>query len=301
MRPSAKYIVAFVAIGYLIWMKLFSIQRYLVPIEVCAPLVVFILLTQITHYQNARKIALRILAVTTAVVLLGGLSTWGHAPWAEKMFNVELPTLEDPARTTAIIVGGEPAYGWVAAQFPSNVAFTQVQGSFPASMPEYGNRIHEMVKQRGGPVFALFPGQKQTWRLNQVARIRETASNLGITSSENGCAAFQWAAIKLKFHALVTMLDQPVGKTKCSIGVLPSDMEDVDGKNKAFLSVAANRLANYGYSIDPSSCRTYRTYIGNEESHPFQWCKVLTYQSQTSPGQRSGVEPAILDHKEDLK
>jgi hypothetical protein len=219
-------------------------------------------------------------------------------------FRLRLGSKRAPAskpRQATEAVGYDPTYGWVAAQFPSNVAFTQVQGSFPASMPEYGNRIHEMVKQRGGPVFALFPGQKQTWRLNQVARIRETASNLGITSSENGCAAFQWAAIKLKFHALVTMLDQPVGKTKCSIGVLPSDMEDVDGKNKDFLSVAANRLANYGYSIDPSSCRTYRTYIGNEESHPFQWCKVLTYQSQTSPGQRSGVEPAILDHKEDLK
>lgn len=288
MSPSAKYIVAFVAIGYVTWMKLFSIQRYIVPIEVCTPLVVFILLTQITHYQNARKIAKRVLAVTTAVVLFGGLTTWGHAPWAEKMFSVELPTLEDPAKTTAIIVGDDPPRAWVATQFPPNVAFTQVGSSFPEAMPAYGNRIHEMVKQRGGPVFALLPAAKpwqRHWRIAWIARIRETASSLGITSSESGCAVLRSAAINLRLHALVTILDQPVGKMKCSIDVLPSDMvssdqenddmEKVDRDNKAFLSAAANRLVNYGYVIDQASCRTYKTYIGNQEQHPFQWCKVL--------------------------
>jgi hypothetical protein len=231
---------------------------------------------------------LRILAVTTAVVLLGGLTTWGHASWAEKMFSVELPTLEDPARTTAIIVGIDPPFAWVATQFPSNVAFTQVQGMFPEAMPEYGNRIHEMVKTRGGPVFALLPAAKpwpRPWRIAWIARIRETASNLGITSSESGCAVLRSAAINLRLHALVTMLDQPVGKAKCSIDLLPSDMvnsdqendgmEKVDRENKAFLSVAANQLANYGFAIDPASCRTYLTYIGKQQLNQFQWCKVL--------------------------
>ncbi|MFC7300105.1 hypothetical protein [Herminiimonas aquatilis] len=275
MQPSAKYVVAFVALGYLLWMQLFSIQRYLVPIEVCAPLVVFILLTQIMDYKNARKIAFRILAVTTAVVLLGGLSTWGHASWAEKMFSIELPNLEDPLRTTAIIVGGDPAYGWVAAQFPANVAFTQVQGSFPEAMPAYGNRIRQMVKQRGGPVFALLPAQNHSRRLNKIARIRKVAFNLGISSTDSGCAALQWAATKFKFHAVVTMLDVPTDRNKCSIDVSPSDMVALDVKNEAFLSLAKNQLEKYGYSIDFGSCKTYRTYIGRDESEPFQWCRVF--------------------------
>jgi hypothetical protein len=59
-------------------------------------------------------------------------------------------------------------------------------------------------------------------------------------------------------------------------------MENGERKNKAFLSVAVNQLAKYGFAIDPASCRTYRTYIGKEESNPFQWCKVL--EAKITPG-----------------
>lgn len=277
LSPPARYIVAVVAIGYVIWMEFFSIQRYLVPIEVCTPLVVFILLTQLMHYRKARKVAVWILAMTSAIVLLGGLSTWGHASWSEKMFRIDLPPLDVPAKTTAILVGGDPPYGWIAAQFPSEVAFVQVQGNFPEAMPGYGNQINEIVKKRGGPVFAIFQGQKQSSRINQIASFRSTASDLGITSNENGCAVLRWATVNLKLHAVVTILDQPLDKTKCTIDVLPSDVVDVDAKNKAFISIAEKNLAIYGYSINSASCKSYKAYTGKDES-AYQWCKLVSTQ-----------------------
>jgi len=277
MRPSSKYIVAVVAIGYLIWMKLFSIQRYLLPIELCAPLVAFILLMRLTHYQKARKIAIWVLAISSAIVLLGGVHTWGHASWSGKMFRVDLPPLDAPEKTTVLQPGGDPPFGWIAAQFPASVAFAQVHGSFPEAMPEYGNRIHAMVKERGGPVFAMVQGIGPSFRIAQVAKISETASGLGITSSEKGCAALQWTFVHLKLHASVTILDHPIGKAKCSMDVLSSDIVDVDAKNRAFVSVAAQQLAIYGYSIDSAYCRPYSAYLGKDE-FPFQWCKLSQSQ-----------------------
>jgi hypothetical protein len=277
MRPSSKYIVAVVAIGYLIWMKLFSIQRYLVPIEICAPLVAFILLMRLTHYQKARKIAIWVLAISSAIVLLGGVHTWGHASWSEKMFRVDLPPLDAPEKTTVLQAGGDPPFGWIAAQFPASVAFAQVHGSFPEAMPEYSNRIHAMVKERGGPVFAIVQGTNQSSRIAQIAKIRETASRLGITSSEKGCAALQWASVHLKLHASVTVLDHSLSEAKCSIDVLSSDIVDVAAKNRVFVSVAAKQLAIYGYSIDSAYCKPYSAYMGKDES-PFQWCKLSQLQ-----------------------
>jgi len=277
LQPFSKYLIAVVVVGYVIWMKLFSIQRYLVPIEVCLPLVVFILLTHLTHYQRARQIAIWVLAISSAIVVLGGVRTWGHASWSEKMFRVDLPPLDAPEKTTVIQPGGDPPFGWIAAQFPPSVAFAQVQGSFPEAMPAYGKRLNDIANERGGPVFAIVQGTNQSSRIEQVARLRETASNWGITSSEKGCATLQWATVRFKLHASITVLDHPVGEAKCSINVLPSDIVDVDGKNKAFVAIAAKQLATYGYAVDYADCKPYSAYIGKDES-PYQWCRLSRSQ-----------------------
>ena len=278
MSPPSKYIFAFVAIGYVIWMKSFSIQRYLVPIEVCAPLLVFILLTQLTHYQNARKITLRILVITTAIVLLGGVRTWGHASfWSEKMFSIDLPLLATPEKTVVVLAGGDPPFGWVAAEFPPGVAFVQVQGNFPESTPEFGRRIHDLVRKRGGPVFAIVQAENPSRRINQIAKVREVASSLGITTGEAGCVALRWAAVNLSLRISVTGLDQPLGHAKCSIDMLASERVDVYARNKEYVLAAGKKMAMYGYSVDSDSCKPHVAYIG-KEGFPFQWCKLLALQ-----------------------
>jgi hypothetical protein len=268
----ATYVISVVMIGYLVWMKFFSIQRYLVPIEVLTPLAIFVMLNQLTIFQKARKIAIYILVAATAILLLGGLRTWGHAPWSEKIFRIDLPPLEKPVTTTVITVGGNSAFGWVAALFPPEVAFAQVQGNFPESMPAYANRIREMAAKRGGAVFALFEGHRN-WRADQIARIRRLAANIGITSSSKGCAVAQWAATKFRLHMVVTASEQLSDESKCSIEMLPSDAEDIDAKNRASMEAANKKLANYGYTIDAASCQIYLAYIGQEGS-PFQWCSL---------------------------
>ena len=278
MSPSSKYVVAVGAIGYVLWMKIFSIQRYLVPIELCTPLLVFILLTQLTNYKKARKLTIRILITTSAIVLLGGVGTWGHASsWSEKMFSIDLPLLDVPDRTVVILAGGDPPFGWVAAQFPPSVAFVQVQGSFPESNPEFGRRIHSMVKKLGGAVFAIVPAQNQPRRINQLVKAREVTSRLGITSSKTGCAALRWVAVNLRLRIAVTVYDKPVDETKCSLDMLASEGVDVDARNREYVLVADKKVAMYGYTIDSDSCKVYAAYIG-KGGVPFQWCKLLPHR-----------------------
>jgi hypothetical protein len=262
-------------------MKIFSIQRYLAPLEVCTPLVAFILLTQLTSYQKARKAALWILSLTFLVVLCGGIGTGGHAAWSTKMFRIDLPLLEAPEKTTVIFSGIDPPFGWIAAQFPPSVAFAQVQGTFPEAMPAYGNRVHEMAQQRGGPVFTIVQAQKQSNRANQINKIREIVSRLGIISSEKGCAALRWIAANLWRHASVTILGQSIDNAQCVIDVLPDDIEDVDVKKREFSAVAAKKIAIYDFSMDMASCVPYKAFIGKDE-FPFQWCQLTTTHAATN-------------------
>ena len=273
IEPRALFMLAVVTIGFVLWMKIFSIQRYLVSIEVCLPLVIFILLMQISIYDRARKLAINILTGTTAIVLLGGVTGWGHASWSEKMFRLDLPPLNAPEKTTVVLMGGEKVFGWIATQFPVNVAFTQVQGNFPEAMPAYANKIHAMEEARGGSVYTIIQAEKQSSRVDQISRIRNLAAKLNITDSDSGCASLQSIALKWKLHLQVTHLDHPVDVNKCAIEVLPSDLIDTVGKNKEYVAYENKKMLQYGYSIDASSCKVYSAFIGSD-MFPFQWCQL---------------------------
>lgn len=158
LSSPARYVVAYVVIGYLVWLKAFSIQRYLVAIELCVPLFIYLLLTQVLPYRAARKLAGVLLVLSSIGVLVGGAHSWGHEPWANKMFAADVPQLSVPQKTTVLLTAGDPPLGWLVPMFPDTVAFASIRSAFPAARPAYDNKIHDIVRSRGGPVYALVPG-----------------------------------------------------------------------------------------------------------------------------------------------
>ena len=160
LPSAARYVVAYVVIGYIVWMKAFSIQRYLVAIELCLPLFVYLLLTQLLVYRAGRNLARVLLVVCSIVVLVGGAHSWGHDPWATKMFVVDVPPLPEPEKTTVLLTAGDPPLAWLVPMFPDTVAFATIRSAFPQARPAYDNKIHDIARARGGSVYALIPGYR---------------------------------------------------------------------------------------------------------------------------------------------
>ncbi|WP_231378460.1 hypothetical protein [Bordetella sp. FB-8] len=155
------YVVVYVCIGYLLWMKLFSIQRYLVSIEICAPLFLYLLFTQILGRYRAQKVSTVLLTISSLGVLIGGAHTWGHDRWAWKMFSVDVPAIAQPTKATVLLTSGDPPMAWLVPMFPDKLAFASLEGPFPRAMPAYDEKIHHIVMTRGGTTYALIPGY---WR-----------------------------------------------------------------------------------------------------------------------------------------
>jgi hypothetical protein len=149
-----RFIVCFVVVGYLVWMKMFSIARYVVPMEVLLPLLAFVLLRSALRFRTAQTIAGTLAVASMAVALVGGAHSWGHAGWTKQAFRLDAPGIADPSHTTVIIEGGPDAHGWMAAMFPDSVAFAQIASSFPAT-DLFRRRIADLVKNRGGPAYLI--------------------------------------------------------------------------------------------------------------------------------------------------
>lgn len=160
-RPSApageaatrqRLLLAFFALTYLLWLNLFGIYRYLIPLELIAPLVLWLLLPRLAPSPLAARIG----AAVLLVAVVAGLphASWGRAKWTRAAVTAEVPAFADPSQSMVFTVHGDPPMGWLVTQFPKTLAFVSLGSGFPESQA-YRDRIASMAAARSGPMYVM--------------------------------------------------------------------------------------------------------------------------------------------------
>jgi hypothetical protein len=279
-EPRVLYLICTMAAGYLIWMALFSIYRYLVPMELLAPLLVFLLLREIRPYASAQRISAWALGLATLGVVLGGVSTWGHEPWSERAYAVDAPTLEQPDKTTVLVMGHEAPLSWLAAYLPSQLSFVGLAKGFPETKA-YVEKARGIISARGGPVYVLVPANRN-WRLEDVQRAQALAERWGLTQGEHGCDTLDSLTSHLHLHASVEAAPAGDANQRCRLALLPEDQMDVTAADRDSAGRVADLLKRYRMTLDPEGCTTYTAHVG-AAVYPYQWCRVTGWAGAT-PG-----------------
>lgn len=152
MPADARFVLVFFAISYLIWIRLFGIYRYLVPLELLAPLLFWLLVHGLCRPVTAGVLC----AWCLGLAALAGIPRvgWGHHDHAQQSVRVEAPHIADPARTLVFTVHGDPPMSWIATGFPRQLAFAALGGGFPES-PAYAKRVAAMIAARQGPLYVM--------------------------------------------------------------------------------------------------------------------------------------------------
>lgn len=148
-----RVLVAFVVTSYVIWMFLFGIYRYLTPIELLAPLMLWLLAQALLPRSVAGKVVVVLLLIVVASNF--PRKNWGYTEWASNSFSAEVPLFSDPSQSLVIIPVHDSPMGWLVSLFPKEVAFATVDASFPES-DAYRERIAAMAAARTGPLYAMF-------------------------------------------------------------------------------------------------------------------------------------------------
>jgi hypothetical protein len=269
LSPKARYLLVFVAIGYTLWMVIFSIYRYIVPIEMLAPLVAYLLLRGMFPYATARRAAAFLLAATSAVVLFGGVETWGHERWALRAFRADVPVLGK--EVTLVLVGGNPAWAWLAQFYPVDAAFTQIDGSFPLT-PLYDQKIVRMIRSRKGQAYAVVEG-KYNWRVENVANMNSIFQLLGLGRGAQQCALSDRVIRRLHLHARLVWSAPTSQDEVCRLSIRSDDVRDVRKENADLVNAAQPVAQRHGLRIDGTTCTAYRAYIG-QGVFPYQLCRI---------------------------
>jgi hypothetical protein len=282
LGPPVRLLLLFAALGYLFWMGLFGIARYLVPLELLAPLLAFVLLRQLLPYAMARRTAAYLLVAATVTVLAGGVRTWGHEGWASAAFRAEVPAIADPAHSTVVVLAGDPPWAWLAALFPVDVAFIGVGGEV-LNTPAYGQRVRQIMRMRGGPVYAITPAH-YNWREDNIAMANAWADQLGLGGGKQECARLRWIVESLRLRALVEDVPSHGEPAGCRLAALPADIKDVATVDRALAEGAAAAFARHGLPVDVASCLRHIAQAGRRKV-AYQWCPVMLPEAHLQDGQ----------------
>jgi hypothetical protein len=263
------FLIVYVCVGYIVWLKVFSIYRYTVAMEVLTPLALYVVLVDLLPERGVgKRVAAGALVVATLVVVLGGAPTFGHERWAWRAFRAEVPALADPAHTTVVIVGAASGWGWLASFYPANVAFVKVD-AFPTT-PVYDEKVKTLLQQRGGPAFVVVKGY-ENWRIANVARVDSIVRHFGLMDSPSGCGMVRRTIARLHLHAAV----ENNADGTCRLGLRDDDKRDLEQQNIAEAARTNEVLMQHGMSLQSLKCELYTAHVGSE---PFiyQLCPLDT-------------------------
>ncbi len=271
LDPRLVLLLLFAVLGYLLWMALFGIARYLVPVELLTPLLAFVLLRRLLPYVHARRAAGALLTLASVVVLAGGVRTWGHEAWAGTAFRADLPPIAEPARTTVVLLAADPPWAWLATLFPVDVAFVGVGGDL-LNTSAYALRARRIVEARGGPAYAIAQAH-YNWREDNIAMANGWAARLGLDAGEQGCGRLRQVVDRFRLRALVVDAKARDGHVQCRLAALPEDLKDVGEVDRDFAIAAAARYLRQGYALDVASCTRHLAHAGKRKI-AYQWCRV---------------------------
>jgi hypothetical protein len=259
---SCAALLVFAACSYLLWQWLFSIHRYLVALELLAPLLL---------WELARRVFVPAFAVRAAGVLLAGCAAvalfgwadWGHEGWARRAFTVPAPAMSEPARSAVLLVGDEPQ-AWRVPFLPASAQYLGVATNFPAT-PAYRDEVKRRLQARAH-WYAMLPVVVDK-KSRRIDKMNAWAARLG-WDRQPDCATLRW----LVGHGLRARLDEAPGG--CRLLPRAGTTMDVSGGDAAIRQQAQARLAAYGLALQASGCVRMASWVGAEE-YPYQWCGVL--------------------------
>ncbi|MYM36691.1 DUF2029 domain-containing protein [Duganella sp. FT94W] len=263
----AVFFLLFFALAYLVWMRMFSIYRYLIALELLVPLAIWLLWHSIGVSEKAAN---RLAGVTLALLLVYAFPTpkWGNAAWGEHNFSAQVPAFSQPEQSVVFIAQPEPPMSWLVTLLPAQLKFIGIDMGFPESAA-WRQRIRQAVAERKGPHYALL-GAVKNEKQDSLQNKLDAAEWLGWTADASGCAKLEWLGRHIRLQADLRRL--PSGG--CTLE-LPQPYRNIDlaTPNRAIADAAAAHLANNGLSLDVASCGAYPAAVGSR-TYMYQLCRV---------------------------
>jgi hypothetical protein len=141
---AARLVIATSVVTYIVWLGLFAIYRYIIPLEMLAPMVIVAAMATWPMAQVMRERLIVVVMAGLVVTTMPG--TWGRIPFGDQFVTTTTPELARPAATMVLMLSNAPT-AWVIPAFPPEVSFVRVQG-YGVNPDDGATGLNQRIAQR---------------------------------------------------------------------------------------------------------------------------------------------------------
>lgn len=153
---KSRFIIIFITVSFLLWMKLFAVYRYSIVCEFMAPLTILLVLGIIIGRE---RLHMRLtLGCFLLILVMLEPGNWGRRPFASDYFGVHPPNIQSPSSTLVLTAGHDPM-AYMIPFFPPEVRFLRIQSYLtgPSEHPNDLDRLmRAIVRDHPGPIFLIY-------------------------------------------------------------------------------------------------------------------------------------------------
>lgn len=196
LDARARALLAFVVVSYVVWQMKFAIMRYIVPIELVAPLAMVILVRELFGPGRIRGTAT--IALLVVVVIAMHPRTVHRTGWGPKYLEVVAPRFEEPASVMVVIADDRP-WSYLVPFFQPEVRFLGLANRFSRDLEGEQHlakkRMFELMDEHQGEIYLLSPGSKiaaARARLGRYTTIPRLRNRPGVESAHEKESLYLW-------------------------------------------------------------------------------------------------------------
>jgi hypothetical protein len=151
-HAAGRAVLAFAIGSFIVWVRLFCIYRYILALEMLAPIVIAIAVGLLPLEKKQRLVLGG--ALFFIALLFGHPSFSERVPLDKPFVEVLAPRIENPGRAMVLVTGQQPL-GFLVPSFPKEIAFVRIDGWMYTASDSTGltrivrQRVRQHLKQKG--------------------------------------------------------------------------------------------------------------------------------------------------------
>lgn len=139
-----RFLLVSAGVTYLVWMLTETVYRYLLPVDMMAPLLVVLCVAALPFSRRTGAAIAAMILLAIALTIRPG--TWGRLPaWPAEPVSITDPGLPDDP-DVMVLMAGTDAYGYLVTAFPPRIPLVRIQSrGFP---PDAKTGLHDLIRRR---------------------------------------------------------------------------------------------------------------------------------------------------------
>lgn len=175
------FLSLFFVVSYVVWLRLFSIYRYAVILELLAPTFIALVLA----YVFRRKVLALALSLAISLVIRIAVVPLdlGRQKYEDDFLMARIPQVEGLNKSVVVMAGKEPT-SYIVPQFPSSTRFVRVSSNFqrPGRNRNLDRKIRALLSQYDTDHTLIYVASRSEMDLT-----RREAAFYGVSLDEGSC------------------------------------------------------------------------------------------------------------------